>query len=126
MTSICNVKSRKIETKPFYLIYLNASVAKDGNEVRETLECITVGGNSVGVRCKFPFIYDRWDAIPYAPFSNFRWFSPEQKFDSCTDYNFYKVKRKRWCATKVTPDNRYVPGHWGECPDDIACYNNGG
>ena len=101
-------------------------MAKDGNEDREKLECITIGGNYVGVRCKFPFIYDRWDAIPYAPFSNFRWFSPEQRFDSCTDYNFWKLKRKPWCATKVTSDNKYVPGHWGECPDNIACYNNGG
>ena len=86
-----------------------------------SLECITHGGNSAGASCKFPFIYDMWDDIPYLPFSIFRLLSQKKKFDSCTDYDYRKRPKKRWCATKVTSNNRYVPGHWGVCPNNVAC-----
>ena len=70
------------------------------------------------MECKFPFIYDLWDDVPYFPATILRWFSEERTFHSCTD--FKKVEGK-WCATKVTSNRRYVPGFWGECPSTNAC-----
>ena len=83
-------------------------------------DCKTVGGPSVGSNCKFPFIYHTWDDIPYVPLTLIRWFSTEKKFESCTN-NEYKKDGARWCATKVTSNNRYIPGHWGECPATAVC-----
>ena len=83
-----------------------------------TNECITNGGKRKGVTCKFPFYYDAWDDIPYAPVSILRWFSHKIRFDSCTDF---RNSGRKWCATKVTSENRYVDGEWGECPDSDAC-----
>ena len=82
-------------------------------------ECITVGGTQVGVPCKFPFVYDMLDNLPYVPASMIRWFSNEKIFNNCTDYR--KNSGRSWCATKTTADNRYIPGHWGECPDSNVC-----
>ena len=59
-----------------------------------------------------------WDDIPYVPTTILRWFSREIKFENCTDY---RKSGRRWCATKVTSSNRYVPGYWGECPDTLPC-----
>ena len=56
-----------------------------------------------------------WDDIPYVPATILRWFSKEKKFESCTQY---RKSGRKWCATKTTSDDRYVPGHWGECPDN--------
>ena len=53
-----------------------------------------------------------------------RWFSTEKKFESCTDYN--KKTGRKWCATKTTSNDRYVPGHWGECPDTYVCNTDEG
>ena len=87
--------------------------------------CITVGGNDPDVSCKFPFYYDTWDDIPYIPTSLLRVFTKSYrktiKFDKCTDY---KHNGKKWCATKVTTGNRYIPGSWGECPDSLSCNGN--
>ena len=80
--------------------------------------CITVGGNAVGERCKFPFIYNKCNAYPYIPSCLARGFSNEIKFESCTDFG---NNGKLWCATKVTSDDRYIPGHWGECPELPIC-----
>ena len=82
-------------------------------------ECITVGGKHVGVACKFPFVYNVFDDIPYVPATLIRWFSTEQRFENCTDYR--KKSGRNWCATKTTTNNRYIPGYWGECPDSNAC-----
>ena len=78
-------------------------------------ECVTLGGET----CQFPFIYDRMDDIPYVPATIVRWFFTTKEFKNCAD--FPNKSGKRWCATKVTSDNRYIPGHWGECPNKIAC-----
>ena len=80
--------------------------------------CVTVGGNIVGRRCKFPFVYNKWNDYPYVPASFIRWFPNEIKFESCTNF---RNNGKLWCATKVTSDNRYIPGHWGECPETTIC-----
>ena len=56
--------------------------------------------------------------MPYVPVSILRWFSNDIRFDSCTDY---KNSGKKWCATKVMSDNRYIDGEWGECPDSNVC-----
>ena len=80
--------------------------------------CFTVGGNIIGHKCKFPFIYNKWDDYPYVPASFLRWFPNEIKFESCTDF---RNSGRLWCATKVTSDNRYIPGNWGECPDSPIC-----
>ena len=37
-------------------------------------KCITVNGNTPGMPCKFPFIYDVYDDFPYLPASIVRWF----------------------------------------------------
>ena len=80
--------------------------------------CITVGGNVIGHKCKFPFIYNKWNDYPYVPASFLRWFPNEIRFESCTDF---RNSRRLWCATKVTSDDRYIPGSWGECPDSTIC-----
>ena len=105
--------------------------------IDEGKECITVGGSNIGATCKFPFIYNIWDDIPYVPATILRWLSwlsEDITFDYCTDFtivdyaylSIYKKFRKSlispgkmWCATKLTADNRYVPGYWGVCPDTI-------
>ena len=43
-------------------------------------DCFTVGGNIIGHKCKFPFIYNKWDDYPYVPASFLRWFPNEIKF----------------------------------------------
>ena len=62
------------------------------------------------------------DAIPYIPTSFLRLFTNSQqnaiKFETCTDYD---NDGKKWCATKVTSDNKYVNGFWGECSDTLNC-----
>ena len=40
------------------------------------------------------------------------------KFDKCTNY---KSNVGKWCATKVTSENRYISGFWGECPITESC-----
>ena len=85
---------------------------------QETSSCFTVGGNIVGHKCKFPFIYNKWDDYPYVPASFLRWFPNEITFESCTDF---RNSGRLWCATKVTSDDRYIPGNWGECPDTPIC-----
>ena len=77
-----------------------------------------MGGNDAGVSCKFPFVYDMWDDFPYVPATVMRRFSSEKRFESCTDYR--KKSRRSWFATKTTSNNRYIPSHWGECPDTFA------
>ena len=64
------------------------------------------------------------DDSPYLPVTMIRWFSTEKKFESCTDYN--KKTGRKWCATKTTSNDRYVPGHWGECPDTYVCNTDEG
>ena len=81
-------------------------------------ECVTVGGEIVGVSCKFTFIYDVWDDIPYVPATILRWFSAPIVFENCTDY---RRSGRKWCATKVTSKDRYIPGNWGECTDTLVC-----
>jgi hypothetical protein len=81
-------------------------------------ECITAGGNTPRLPCQFPFIYDIYYDIPYVPASILRWFSTTVKFETCTDYRMLSTK---WCATKVTSGNHYISGHWGTCPDTMAC-----
>ena len=71
------------------------------NLIKET-DCITVGGNQIGVPCKFPFMYNAWDDMYYTP--NIirpltRWLLTPTKFDSCTDY---QTSGTKWCATNVT------------------------
>ena len=83
--------------------------------------CFTIGGNAIGLRCKFPFIYNKWIDYPYVPASFIRWFPNEIKFDSCTDF---RNAGRLWCATKLTSDGRYIPGSWGECPDSPICTAN--
>ena len=60
--------------------------------------------------------------MPYIPTTLLRWFTVLNrniiKFDNCTDY---RSIGKKWCATKITTSNRYVPGFWGECPDTLSC-----
>ena len=80
--------------------------------------CLTVGGNFLGLKCQFPFIYNKWNDYPYVPASFLRWFPNEIRFESCTDF---RNNGKLWCATKVTSDDRYIPGHWGECLDSSIC-----
>ena len=80
--------------------------------------CFTVGGNIIGRECKFPFIYNKWNDYPYVPASFLRWFPNEIKFESCTDYG---NSGRLWCATKVTSDDRYIPGNWGECINSPIC-----
>ena len=80
--------------------------------------CRTVAGNIIGRKCKFPFIYNKWNDYPYVPASFLRWFPNEIKFESCTDF---RNSGRLWCATKVTSDDRYIPGNWGECPDSPIC-----
>ncbi len=58
------------------------------------------------------------DDIPYVPSTIFRWFSTERKFENCTDFRSSGIS---WCATKVTANNRYIPGYWGICPDTVSC-----
>ena len=82
-------------------------------------ECTTVGGNDIGVTCKFPFVYNMLDDFPYVPATMIRWFSTEQRFENCTDYR--KKTGRSWCATRVTSNDRYIHGHWGECPDTYNC-----
>jgi len=84
-------------------------------------QCITVGGNDSGVSCKFPFKYDIWDDVPYAPATIMRWpwFHKQMVFENCTNYR--KSGSRPWCATKVTSNNRYISGNWGECPDTLGC-----
>ena len=77
-------------------------------------QCITIEGEP----CKFPFVYDVWDDIPYVPATILRWFSSEIKYENCTDN---MNSGRSWCATKVTSQNKYVPGYWGECPDSVSC-----
>ena len=86
-------------------------------------ECITTGGKTPRLPCKFPFIYDVYYDIPYVPASILRWFSTTVKFETCTDYRMLTTK---WCATKVTSGNHYISGHWGTCPDTIVCNEIGG
>ena len=83
-------------------------------------DCFTVGGNIIGRKCEFPFIYNKWDDYPYVPASFLRWFPNEIKFERCTDF---RNSGRLWCATKVTSDDRYIPGNWGECPDSPICRN---
>ena len=80
--------------------------------------CFTVGGNVIGHKCQFPFIYNMWNDYPYDPASFLRWFPSEIKFESCTDF---RNDGRLWCATKVTSDDRYIPGNWGECLDSSIC-----
>ena len=80
--------------------------------------CFTVGGNVIGHKCQFPFIYNKWNDYPYVPASFLRWFPNEIKFESCTDF---RNDGRLWCATKVTSDNVYIPGNWGECLDSSFC-----
>ena len=84
-------------------------------------QCITVGGNDSGVSCKFPFKYDIWDDVPYAPATIMRWpwFHKQMVFENCTNYR--KSGSRPWCATKVSSNNRYISGYWGECPDTLGC-----
>ena len=58
------------------------------------------------------------DGIPYILASILRWFSYERTVERCTEYGMLNNK---WCATKVNSENRYVPGHWGTCPDTDFC-----
>ena len=60
------------------------------------------------------------DQVPYVPATIIRWFSGVRKFENCTDFQNSGTK---WCATKVTSDNKYVHGHWGVCPDSLQCNN---
>ena len=83
--------------------------------------CFTIGGNDIGLRCKFPFIYNKWYDYPYVPASFIRWFPNEIKFDSCTDF---RNAGRLWYSTKLTSDGRYIPGSWGECPDSPICTAN--
>ena len=80
-----------------------------------------MGGNDIDKPCQFPFTYYIWDDIPYAPATIVRWpwFSKVIKFENCTTYR--QSGTLAWCATKVTSNNRYIPGHWGECPDTLKC-----
>ena len=109
--------------------YFNSDSSGRGNPVSKALcklekdpeissACITVGGNIVGHSCKFPFYYSKWNDYPYVPASFLRWFPNGIKFESCTGFG---NDGKLWCATKVTSDNRYIPGHWGECPETSSC-----
>ena len=84
-------------------------------------QCVTVGGKDIGEPCKFPFKYDIWDDVPYAPATILRWpwFHKEMVFENCTSYR--KSGGRKWCATKVTSSNRYISGYWGECPDTLGC-----
>ena len=84
-------------------------------------QCITVGGRDIGASCKFPFKYDIWDDVPYAPATILRWpwFHKEMVFENCTNYR--KSGGRKWCATKITSSNRYISGYWGECPDTLSC-----
>ena len=76
--------------------------------MNEDSEVCTVGGET----CKFPFIYNVMDDIPYVPSTVLRWFTPDSRFETCTDY---QSRGRPWCATKVTSTNRYIRGHWGKC-----------
>ena len=87
-------------------------------------QCVTVGGNDIGLRCKFPFKYDIWEDIPYTSATIIRWlgFHKEIEFENCTSYSYHTSYHGRpWCATKITSNNRYISGHWGECPDTLGC-----
>ena len=84
--------------------------------------CLTVGGSIIGRKCKFPFIYNKWNDYPYVPASFLRWFPNEIEFESCTAF---RNSGRLWCATKVTSDDRYIPGQWGECPDTPICRTGG-
>ena len=80
--------------------------------------CVTVGGKGIGLKCQFPFIYNKWNDYPYVPASFLRWFPNEIRFDSCTDF---RNDGRLWCATMVTSEDRYIPGNWGECLDSYFC-----
>ena len=84
-------------------------------------QCITDGGKDIGVSCKFPFKYDIWDDVPYAPATIMRWpwFHKQMVFENCTSYR--KSGSRPQCATRVTANNRYISGHWGEYPDTLGC-----
>ena len=89
-------------------------------------DCKTIGGNEIGVSCKFPFKYSIWDDISYAP--NMirplaRMLTKPVAFNSCTDYQNAGIM---WCATNVTSNGRYIPGYWGNCPERIPCNNEEG
>ena len=84
--------------------------------------CRTVAGNIIGRKCKFPFIYNKWNDYPYVPASFLRWFPNEIEFESCTAF---RNSGRLWCATKVTSNDRYIPGQWGECPDTPICRTGG-
>ena len=59
------------------------------------------------------------DDVPYVLATMIRWLSTERTFNNCTDYR--KKSGRSWCATKTTSNGRYVPGHWGECPNSYSC-----
>jgi len=110
---LCNVSRNAI---------INHAIINKNNELpKKDNQCYTIGGQDIGAKCIFPFKYDIWDDVPYAPASIVRWpwFHKEMVFENCTTYR--KPGDRPWCATKVTSNNRYISGNWGECHDTPSC-----